>query len=137
LFQASAVLSASAEDIYTLFQDNTRVCEYNKYFAKGKDLEELNDNTKVVWASSPPLFPFKARDFCTVVHFRRLEDGTIVVLNRAAVHPAAPTLPQYVRAQIIMGANLIQPIKGNPNKCIFTTVTQVSQSVRLFPYCSE
>jgi hypothetical protein len=28
---------------------------------------------QVVWASSPPMFFFKPRDFCTVVHYRRLQ----------------------------------------------------------------
>ena len=47
-----------------------------------RDLENVAENTKVVWACSQPVFPFKARDFCTVVHFRKLKDGTAIVLNR-------------------------------------------------------
>jgi hypothetical protein len=46
-------------------------------------LETVAENTKIVWACSPAIFPFKARDFCTVVHFRKLKDGTVVVLNRS------------------------------------------------------
>ena len=47
-----------------------------------RDIEEVADGTKIVWASAPPIFPFKARDFCTLVHFRQMRDGTVVVLNR-------------------------------------------------------
>ena len=45
-------------------------------------MENVAENTKVVWACSQGIFPFKARDFCTVVHFRQLKDGTVIVLNR-------------------------------------------------------
>lgn len=59
-----------------------RVKEYNELFADGRDLETVAENTKISWAASTPVFPFKARDFCTIVHFRKLKDGTLVVLNR-------------------------------------------------------
>lgn len=79
----------------------------------------------MVWASSPPLFFFKPRDFCTVVHYRKLQDGTICVVNRSAEHPDAPRTSKYVRGEILMGANIIQPIPNEPNKALFTIVTQV------------
>ena len=28
------------------------------------------------------MFPMKARDFCTMIHVRKLRDGTILILNR-------------------------------------------------------
>jgi hypothetical protein len=49
-----------------------------QYFAEGRDLEYLNEQTKVVWACSPPLFLFKPRDYCTIVHYRKESDGTII-----------------------------------------------------------
>lgn len=124
--KASGVLDASPADILKLFEDNERVPEYNKFYAEGRDLEAINENTKVVWAASPPMFFFKARDFCTVVHYRKLQDGTVVVVNRGAEHPDAPRTDKYVRAEILMGANIIQPVPGKPNQAVFTIVTQVN-----------
>jgi hypothetical protein len=69
--RAQGIMNASAADIVELFADNTRVSEYNKFFERGRDLEMVGEDTKVVWASAPPIFPFKPRDFCTVVHYRR------------------------------------------------------------------
>lgn len=123
--RAEGVLRASPAQILSLFEDNTRVSEYNKFFGEGRDLEEVGENTKVVWASSPPIFPFKPRDFCTVVHFRRLRDGTVVVLNRATEHPEAPVNRDFVRAKIVLGANIIQPVRGHPNRCRLVVLTQV------------
>jgi hypothetical protein len=91
----------------------------------GKDLEYIAENTRVVWTASPPVFPFKPRDFCTVIHVRKLKDGTSVILNRAMNHPLAPQNPEYVRAAIVLGANIIQPLPQDPNKCKLTMITQV------------
>ncbi|CAM9584997.1 unnamed protein product [Chrysoparadoxa australica] len=118
-------MQASPEAILKLFEDNERVPEYNKYFLEGRDLQQLGEDTKVVWASSPGIFPFKPRDFCTIVHFRKLSDGTIVVINRAATHPAAPVTNTYVRAAILLGANIISPCPGSPGETKFTMITWV------------
>jgi hypothetical protein len=69
---------------------------------------------QVVWVGSPPIFPFKPRDFCTVVHVRKLKDGTVVILNRATKHRLAPETNEYQRAAILLAANIIQPVKGAP-----------------------
>mmetsp|Transcript_9735 Transcript_9735/g.13308 ORF Transcript_9735/g.13308 Transcript_9735/m.13308 type:complete len:557 (-) Transcript_9735:40-1710(-) len=123
--KCSGIIHASPESILTLFEDNTRVREYNTFFDRGRDLETVAENTKVVWACSPPIFPFKARDFCTVVHFRKLKDGTVVVLNRATTHEEAPVSNDFVRAAIVLAANIIQPVPGNPNACKLTMITQL------------
>jgi len=49
----------------------------------------------------------------------------VVVVNRKAEHPDAPATDKYVRGKILMGANIIQPIPGHPNRCRFSMVTQV------------
>ena len=119
------IINSAPEDVLNLFEDDSRVPEYNSFYADGKDLEIVADGTKVVWTGSPPVFPFKARDFCTVVHIRKLKDGTFVILNRAIKHPRAPPRPDYVRASIILAGNIIQPISGQPKKCKLTMLTQV------------
>lgn len=119
------IINSSPQDVLNLFEDDSRVPEYNSFYADGKDLEIVADGTKVVWTGSPPIFPFKPRDFCTIVHIRKLKDGTFVILNRATNHPKAPQRPDYVRASIILAGNIIQPIPGYPKKCKLTMLTQI------------
>lgn len=121
----NGVVNSAPKSVLELFEDNTRVPEYNSFYARGKDLETVAENTKVTWAATPPVFPFKPRDFVTVIHIRKLKDGTYVVLNRATTHSMAPPSPQYVRASIVLAANIIQPIPGHPNKCRLTMITQM------------
>ncbi len=121
----SGIINASPTAVYSLFADNARVPEYNSFYLKGKDLELIGDSTKVTWTITPPIFPFKPRDFVTAIHVRKLKDGTIVVLNRAIQHAAAPVTSSYVRGQIILAANIIQPIKNDNKKCKLTMITQM------------
>lgn len=63
--------------------------EYNDNCKEVRDLERLSDDTKISWAATPRYRPFKARDFVTAVHYRTLEDGTMMVVNRPVEHRAA------------------------------------------------
>jgi hypothetical protein len=121
----SGIINASPTAVFSLFADNSRVPEYNSFYLRGKDLESIGDSTKVTWTATPPIFPFKPRDFVTAIHARKLKDGTIVVLNRAMQHAAAPVSSTYVRAQIILAANIIEPIKNDSKKCKLTMITQM------------
>lgn len=119
------IINSAPEDVLNLLEDDSRVSEYNSFHASGKDIEIVADGTKIVWTGSPPILPFKQRDFCTIVHIRKLKDGTYVILNRATKHPRSPPRPDYVRASIILAGNIIQPIAGQPKKCKLTMLTQL------------
>ncbi|CBJ33383.1 conserved unknown protein [Ectocarpus siliculosus] len=119
-------MDVPAEAIAEMMESSERVKEYNKWFLEGRDLELLDENTKVVWASSPSPLPFvKPRDFVTVVHVRRLEDGSIIVVNRGYKHPEAPPSTEYVRGEVILAANVIRPDPKDRNRTQFTLLTQV------------
>ena len=95
-------------------------------YLRGEDLEYVADNTKIQWACTTPIFPLKARDFVTLVHIRKLKDGTLVYLNTACDHKQKPPGKEgFVRGQIVLAANIMQPIKGRPNHCDVTMMTQI------------
>ena len=119
------IINAPPKDVFALFEDNTRVPEYNTFYDRGRDLEVVAENTKITWTATPPVFPFKPRDFCTLVHMRKLKDGTYVILNKATSHAGAPPQPGYVRGQIVLAANIIQPVPGNARKSRITMLTQL------------
>ena len=121
----SGIIRAPPKDVFALFEDNTRVPEYNSFYERGRDLEVVAENTKITWTATPPVFPFKPRDFCTLVHMRKLKDGTFVVLNKATTHADAPPLSGYVRGQIVLAANIIQPVPGDARKTRLTMLTQL------------
>jgi hypothetical protein len=116
-------INAAAPNVVALFEDDTRIQEYNSFYATGRDLETVAENTKISWASSPPVFPFKPRDFVTLVHIRKLKDGTVIVLNKGVSHPDAPITSNYVRGEIVLAANIIKPVSSK--KCHLTMITQM------------
>jgi len=97
------VIRASPSKVVSLLADITRMKEYNSFFDRGRDIAVVGANTKIVWASSIPLFPFKPRDFCTVVNVRRLKDGTTLILNTATNHPLVPLKAKYIRGAVKLG----------------------------------
>ncbi|CAN0423655.1 unnamed protein product, partial [Hapterophycus canaliculatus] len=97
-----AIISVPPEVVYLLFADNSRVREYNEHCREVKDLEVLSQDSKITWAASGRMGPFKARDFCTLVHFRTLSDGTLAQVSRPVEHPAAPRSSRYVRSEILL-----------------------------------
>ena len=123
---AKGIVKASPKKLLALFEDDTRVREYNNLFLRGEDLEYVAENTKIQWACTPPVFPFKPRDFVTLIHIRKLRDGTFVYMNTATTHPDKPAGGAgYVRGQILLAANIMQPVKGKPNLCKVTMMTQL------------
>ncbi|KAJ1390027.1 hypothetical protein B484DRAFT_297606, partial [Ochromonadaceae sp. CCMP2298] len=119
------VVKAPPDKVFNLFEDARRTAEYNELFAGGVDVEAVGENTKIYYSSSHPIFPFKPRDFCTIFHFRKLKDGTMIMLNRATEHPNASPRPGFVRGSIVLGATIVQPIVGNPRHCRLTMITQL------------
>ncbi len=123
---AKGLVKAAPKKLLALFEDDTRTREYNNLFLRGEDLEYVADNTKIQWACTPPVFPFKPRDFVTLIHIRKLHDGTLVYLNTATHHKEKPAGNNgYVRGQIVLAANIMQPVKGKPNLCKVTMMTQL------------
>ena len=48
------------------------------------------------------------------------------LLLQHATHPDAPALPNVVRAKILRGMHLVQPVRGSPGKANFTFCQQVT-----------
>eukprot|EP00752_Nemacystus_decipiens_P004825 g4391.t1 len=124
--KATAVISVPPEVVYLLFADNSRVSEYNEHCREVKDLEVLSQDSKITWAASGRMGPFKARDFCTLVHFRTLSDGTLAQVSRPVEHPAAPRSSRYVRSEILLAGNFMRPVPGDPSRTEFLMVTHVN-----------
>lgn len=127
--KATAVILAPPQEVYKLFLDNSRVSEYNEHCAKLEDVEYLSKDTKIAWSATNPYDSFgitKARDFLTMVHYRRLPDGTRIVVNRPVVHPARPAGGTYQRAELMLAGNVIRPVKGHPDKTELTLITHIN-----------
>lgn len=57
--KATAIISVPPEVVYLLFADNSRVAEYNEHCREVRDLEVLSEDSKITWAASGRMGPFK------------------------------------------------------------------------------
>jgi len=126
VIKAVGTIDAPIEEVHKLFVDNSRVGEYNDHCHEIKDLEWVGPRTKVTWSASGKYGPFKARDFCTLVHFATLADGTQAIVSVPFNHPQAPATSRYVRSEVIMAGHFMRRDPKDPNKTAFTTITQVN-----------
>ena len=67
----------------------------------------------------------KPRDTVTRVAFRELPSGGTVLMLRAVDHADKPLSSKYVRARILRGMHLVQPVHGAAGKTNFTFTQQV------------
>ena len=129
--RSSGILKAPALEVFNLFIDNDRVSEYNEHCTKVRDVIDVTKQgigsrqwTKIAWACSPKYGPLKARDFSSVVHYNKYQNGTFVILNRPAYHPDTKPTDEYVRATILLAANVIEPL--SEDSCRVTQIAHVN-----------
>lgn len=134
--KSTGIVKASPDAVFDLFVDNTRVSEYNEHCKEMKDVQLFpkkmglnpteNSWTKISWASSPKYGPFKPRDFCSVVNFRRFRNGTSLIINRPAYHPKYPPNKKFVRATILLAGNVLEPYGPDGTQCKITQIAHVN-----------
>jgi len=126
IVKAQAVLDAAPEQVYAYFMDNKRVHEYNEYCTQVEDLEYLDATTKISWSCSGPIASgaISARDFVTRSHYCALDDGTLIVANRAEEHAKAPPSGAFVRMKMIWGGNIIR--RHGRDQTLLTTITHIN-----------
>lgn len=141
-------LDATPEAVFRMFVDKSYVRSYNEHIVSMEDRAEFlptpsssssittqqqadrdRDGLKYYWSkltwSSTPSYGllFKARDFFSVVHFRALNDGSYIVVNRPAYHSSDTATGKkregkFVRATILLAGNIIRPVPGHHNKVL-------------------
>ena len=129
--RSTGILNAPATEVFNLFIDNDRVSEYNEHCVKVHDVADVTKQgigsrqwTKIAWACSPKYGPLKARDFSSVVHYNKYQNGTYVILNRPAYHSDTKPTNKYVRATILLAANVIEPL--SQDSCRVTQIAHVN-----------
>lgn len=124
--KGSAVLQCRPGAVEHLFStsDAAVIRTFNPMYESGFDIQRFSAGAKAAYARVKAVFPgFAPRDTVSLVEQHAVPEdkgGGTVFLIRAMEHPMAPPDKQCVRAKIISGANLIQPLAGEPDKCLFT-----------------
>ncbi|MCO5606865.1 hypothetical protein L7F22_061056 [Adiantum nelumboides] len=113
--KAVGVVEAQCEDIFSLVMrtDESRK-EWDSTFHHGIMVKEVDGHRAILyhrlqlgWCS----WLVWPRDLCYMRYWRRIENGTYIVLFRSAEHPNCPPQPGCVRAYIESAGFRISPLK--------------------------
>jgi hypothetical protein len=127
--RASGIIRAPPHRVLALMQDGDEEVSrlYNPMYGSGRDLEEIDADTKVSYGTSRAIFPFAPRDTVTRVAKRELPApiGGSALLMQPVTHPDAPPQSGFVRARVVRGIFLMQPVPHNPGLTNFTFAQQI------------
>jgi len=129
MVRGSAVLDVEPRAVVKLFEstDEELIRQFNPLYDSGWDLETIDRVSKVAYARVRSAFPgIKPRDTVTRVSHHVLGPRGEVFLLQAVEHRAMPPQRGCVRAQILNGMNLVQPVPGNQHKTNFTFTQQAN-----------
>jgi len=139
--KAQALLDAPLESLYYMFVDNERVSEYNVHCKHLQDLEVFPEQgAKITWSASGKFGPFKARDFCCLVHFSVLEDGTRSIVScpwygwhpqldnvlLGGLVPLSKVANTYIRSEVMFAGHFLKKDKTDPTKTEVITISQIN-----------
>ena len=88
----------------------------------------IDGRTKISFATGRAIFPFQPRDTVTHIAERAVPEaagGGTALLLRAVEHPAMRPRKSHVRAKVLRGMHLIQPVRGAPHRTNFTLTQHI------------
>eukprot|EP00467_Chlorarachnion_reptans_P009616 CAMPEP_0114489756 /NCGR_PEP_ID=MMETSP0109-20121206/2064_1 /TAXON_ID=29199 /ORGANISM="Chlorarachnion reptans, Strain CCCM449" /LENGTH=238 /DNA_ID=CAMNT_0001666299 /DNA_START=275 /DNA_END=991 /DNA_ORIENTATION=+ len=121
-------IKCEAEAVLRLFQASSvdKIREFNPMYDEGKDIQRIDDHTKISWSKTHGVALVKPRDFVTFVQLLRTRNGDYLILNESTNHPKFPPGKNgCVRANMLLGANAVRPLHGQKGECEFTFVQHV------------
>lgn len=70
--RSEAIIDFPPHEVFSLFQNDDRVSEYNENCQQLQDLARLGDGAKINWSATGRFGPFSARDFITLVTYKEI-----------------------------------------------------------------
>lgn len=118
MLKGVCVIPNTPDEIISVIADFDDRKKYDDLFDKGKKIETIDLNTKVVWNSAiKPWALKKPRDFCLVSCKAKVGDA-YVVAAKSTQHPGRPATNSHVRANVLLGGWYLEPVSDG-TKCSF------------------
>ena len=135
LVRSAGLINMPAEALMDLLVDSNRVKEYNKMSLGRTDLLVLQNEleggafggiTKVMRSETRPPMVRKTLSFTSILHVRKLEDGSgFKLVSRAVTSPVDSSLGGSLQSEILLSVNIIKNVEGNPGQCMMIAVNHI------------
>lgn len=121
--KSTTIIKKDPKSLMKYLLDSSKVPEYNKHCAGRTDVEHVSKKCKIVWNRTIIPLMIKSYDFSTLMH-HYLSRNDIHLISKAVEHPLIPVHKDYSRSELIMGLNILSPIKKDG--CDSTHITCIS-----------
>lgn len=106
-------------DVYTLLVNESRQKDIDPSLKVAKRVKLFSENTFVEYSRYKQVWPNHPRDFCNLVHWRLLSDGTVVIVKFSEkFDDLCPLEEGVVRAELILSGFVLRPTSKGTN-CTF------------------
>lgn len=133
--RSAGLINMPAEALMDLLVDSNRVKEYNKMSLGRTDLLVLQNDldggtfggiTKVMRSETRPPMIRKTLSFTSILHVRKLDDGSgFKLVSRAVTSPVDSSIAGTLQSEILLSVNIIKKVEGNPNQCMMIAVNHI------------
>lgn len=124
--KAHTIINARAESVAQLLMDSSKAHLLNRYCDGRTDIEMIGNDTKIVWNRTKLPYAFKPYDFCSLMHAHRTTRGrAIMLISQGVEHDDVKLHKDFSRSEIYFGVNVLVPLPHDPEKTLFTTISQV------------
>ena len=133
--RSAALIGMSPEALMDLLVDSNRVKEYNAMSLGREDLLVLQEDleggafggiTKVMRSETRPPMVRKTLSFTSILHVRKLPDGSgFKLVSRAVTSPVDNSLAGTLQSEILLSVNIIKRVQDQPNQCLMVAVNHI------------
>lgn len=112
--KAESIIPYTITDIFSLLMNDSKQKDIDMSVKSVKRLKNFSDNTALIYTRYKQIWPLTVRDFCNLVHWRLLADGTVVVVAFSEkFEDLCPLEDGILRGELILsGYVLRQTAKG-------------------------
>lgn len=107
--RADSLLPLSLIDIFSLLVNDSKQKEVDMSIKSTKRLKNFSDNTSLMYTRYKQVWPLTVRDFCNLVHWRLLADGTVVIAAFSEkFEDLCPLEDGILRGELILGGYVLR-----------------------------
>jgi hypothetical protein len=112
--RSDSLLPFGVVDIFSVLMNDAKQKDVDMSIKSTKRIKNFSNNTALIYSRYKQIWPLTVRDFCNLVHWRLLSDGTIIIVAFSEkFEDLCPLEDGILRGELILGGYVLrQTAKG-------------------------
>lgn len=116
-------------ELLAFIADEKNKTSWDSLYDSGNEVIRVDEVTRIMNERFKAIWPTSPRDFCNIVTFRVLKEGSIVVAAKSIEHSLCPPSSKYIRAKVIIGGFIFKPIDSQVSEVKYIVQTDLQGSL--------